>query len=138
MSASVRLPRLLALAAALVGLAACATQAPAPSPPPVARGPSTLDRMEALTLAANRCWFRSGDPAFASYSLAPELSSFSGRPRFLLVPKGRPEAKPLLVVEGAPNSRAVSTYGPVMGTSLAARVDADIRRWSAGSDACSA
>lgn len=94
--------------------------------------------MEALTLAANRCWFKSKDPAFAAYSLAPELSSFSGRPRFLLVPKGRPEQKPLLVVEGQPGSGAISTYGPVMGTSLGPRVQADISRWSAGDGNCDA
>ena len=94
--------------------------------------------MERVTLAANRCWFKSGDPAFRAYSLAPELSSFSGKPRFLLVPKGRPEAKPLLVVEGQDGSRDVSTYGPVMGTGLAGRVSGDIARWNAGSDRCDA
>jgi hypothetical protein len=128
---------------ALVSLAALAVAASACSTPPrqvsaPARGASALDRMERLTLAANRCWFKSGDPAFASYSLAPELSSFSGRPRFLLVPKGRPEAKPLLVVEGRNGSSAVDTYGPVMNTPLASRVSADVRRWNGGSAECGA
>lgn len=138
------LPRIRAVAVAVAGaaiaaatLAACSASAPTPSASR-ARADSGLDRMERLALTANRCWFKSKDPAFAAYSLAPELSSFSGRPRFLLVPKGRPEAKPLLVVEGKAGSRAVSTYGPVMGTGLAGRVDADIRRWSAGSGACDA
>lgn len=125
-----------ALAFVAAGLAACDTREAAR--PALAPSDSVLDRMEALTLAANRCWFKSKDKAFASYSLAPELSSFSGRPRFLLVPKGRPEAKPLLVVEGSAGSRSVSTYGPVMDTALGPRVDADIRRWSAGGSACEA
>ena len=121
----------------IVALSACST--PAPRTPRVSTGgESGLDRMERVTLAANRCWFKSNDPAFARYSLAPELSSFSGKPRFLLVPKGRPEAKPLLVVEAQSGSRTISTYGPLMGTGLAGRVDGDIRRWSAGSGACSA
>lgn len=92
--------------------------------------------MERLTLNANRCWFRSNDPAFARYSLAPELSSFSGRPRFLLVPRNRPEERPLLVVEGQAGSGAVSTYGPVLQTDLRERVERDIARWGRGSDAC--
>ncbi len=127
-----------ALAFALVTtslLAACSTARQAPQPVGAA---SALDRMERLTLAANRCWIKSGDPSFAAYGLAPELSSFSGRPRFLLVPKGRPEAKPLLVVEGRNGSPTVATYGPVMETALAGRVDADIRRWNAGGTQCAA
>ena len=126
-------------ATGIVALSACSTPAPpVRSTQPEAKAESGLDRMERVTLAANRCWFKSNDPAFARYSLAPELSSFSGKPRFLLVPKGRPEAKPLLVVEAQPGSRALSTYGPLMGTGIAGRVDADIRRWNAGGRACDA
>ena len=94
--------------------------------------------MERLTLTANRCWFKSGDAAFAPYSLAPELSSFSGRPRFLLVPRGKPESKPLLVVEGRKGSTAIDTYGPLMGEPVSARISADLSRWRAGADGCSA
>ena len=97
-----------------------------------------LDRMERLTLDANRCWFKSKDPAFARYSLAPELSSFSGKPRFLLVPKGQPEARPLLVVEGKSGSAEIDTYGPLTSQSLGRRVDADLGRWTAGDDGCTA
>ncbi len=94
--------------------------------------------MERLTLTANRCWFKSRDPAFAPYSIAPELSSFSGRPRFLLVPKGRLEARPLLVVEGAAGSTDVATYGPLLDTPLRSRLEADLDRWRAGSTSCDA
>ena len=125
-------------AAGVVALSACSTPAPTPAPRASTAGESGLDRMERLTLAANRCWFKSKDPAFARYSLAPELSSFSGKPRFLLVPKGKPEAKPLLVVEANPGTRNVSTYGPLMGTGLAGRVNTDIQRWTAGGGACGA
>lgn len=120
--------------AALAALPACSTRQEAP-----ARVSDTgLDRMERLTLNANRCWFKSKDPAFAAYSLAPELSSFSGKPRFLLVPKGKPEARPLVVVEGASGSGAVATYGPLMGESLGGRIGADVTRWAAGGNGCSA
>ncbi|WP_182085792.1 hypothetical protein [Aureimonas sp. ME7] len=127
--------------AALIGLAliaGCASPAPqAPARAPQ-RADTGLDRMERLTLAANRCWFKSRDPAFAAYSLAPELSSFSGKPRFLLVPKGRLEARPLLVVEGQRGSSEVSTYGPLLASPLRARLEADIDRWRSGSSSCDA
>ncbi|MCQ0986731.1 hypothetical protein [Jiella marina] len=118
----------------VIGLSACASGPSAQSP-----GSDTgLDRMERLTLNANRCWFKSGDPAFADYSLAPELSSFSGKPRFLLVPKGKLEARPLLVVEGRSGSGHVDTYGPLLNEPVGSRLGADIRRWSGGDDRCTA
>lgn len=128
--------RLLGLAVLLLALSACASRAPAPEPRP--SSDTGLDRLERVTLAANRCWFASGDPAFARYSLAPELSSFSGRPRFLLVPRGRPEERPLLVVEGRDGSTTVETYGPLMQEQIASRIRHDIDRWSAGSQTCAA
>ena len=94
--------------------------------------------MERLTLTANECWIRSGDPAFARYSLAPELSSFSGRPRFLIVPKNQPEARPLLVVEGQSGSSRVSTFGPLLDEASGSRIRADIGRWSDGATRCEA
>ncbi|WP_416355485.1 hypothetical protein ACLNGM_14655 [Aureimonas phyllosphaerae] len=127
----------LALTALLIA-AGCASRAPAPEKPAPRRADTGLDRMERLTLTANRCWFKSKDPAFASYSIAPELSSFSGRPRFLLVPRGRLEARPLLVVEGAAGSTEVETYGPLLDTSLRTRLEGDLARWRAGSTVCNA
>lgn len=116
----------------VIGLSACAS-----GPSAQSSGSDTgLDRMERLTLNANRCWFKSGDPAFASYSLAPELSSFSGKPRFLLVPKGKLEARPLLVVEGRSGSSEVDTYGPLLDDSVAPRINADLSRWKRGSNGC--
>ncbi|MEF2546129.1 hypothetical protein VQ045_03025 [Aurantimonas sp. E1-2-R+4] len=120
-----------------LALGACAT-GPTNQDQPGAAADSGLDRMERLALAANRCWFKSGDPAFARYSLAPELSSFSGRPRFLLVPRGQLEARPLLVVEAQSGSANVSVYGPLMNEALASRIDTDLARWGAGAKTCSA
>ncbi|MCW4114437.1 hypothetical protein NPA31_005600 [Aurantimonas sp. MSK8Z-1] len=125
----------LALVAAL-GLGGCAgTGGSRTSPAVVDTG---LDRMERLALNANRCWFKSKDPAFASYSLAPELSSFSGRPRFLLVPRGKPEARPLLVVEGQSGSGNVTVYGPLTSDPVGPRIGRDIDRWRGGANDCGA
>ena len=118
-----------------LALGACAA---GPASQTGATADSGLDRMERLALTANRCWFKSGDPAFARYSLAPELSSFSGRPRFLLVPRGQLEARPLLVVEAQSGSANVLVYGPLMNEALASRIDTDLARWRAGAKACSA
>ena len=119
----------------LVALSACAAP---PAAPARAKADTGLDRMERLTLNANRCWFKSKDPAFARYSLAPERSSFSGKPRFLLVPKGQPEASPLLVVEGLRGSARIDTYGPLTSEPLGGRVEADLARWTAGDNGCAA
>lgn len=130
-------PRLLVALGCTLLLGACATPTPRATPAVAARSADTgLDRMERLAVTANRCWFRSKDPAFARYTLAPELSSFSGKPRFLLVPRNRPEERPLLVVEGRSGSTAVETYGPILQTDLRARVESDLERWNRGSDAC--
>lgn len=120
-----------------VALGGCAS-APEPAVPAAAKADAGLDRLERLTLNANRCWFKSKDPAFAAYSLAPELSSFSGRPRFLLVPRGQIEARPLLVVEGRTGSGAIDTYGPLMNEPISARITADLARWRSGANGCEA
>lgn len=115
-------------------LAGCGTT-PEPAAPS-SGGQTGLDLMERLTLNADRCWFRSGDPIFESYGLAPELSSFSGRPRFLIVPEGKPEERPLLVIEGRAGSSEVAIYGPLTGNPAGNKAAADIDRWRSGSDDC--
>lgn len=129
-------PRLTVANAALLTalttmVSACQTPAPA--------GPNraALPTMERVALGANSCWFKSGDPAFADYKLAPELNSFSGRPRILLVHKGSPESRPLLVVQAEGSPSRLQAFGPMMSEPVAARVAADVNRWSAGSKACS-
>jgi hypothetical protein len=93
--------------------------------------------MERVALGANACWFKSGDPAFAAYKLAPELNSFSGRPRILLVHKGSPESRPLLVVQAEGSPSRLQAFGPMMQEPVAGRITTDVNRWSAGSKACS-
>ena len=76
-------------------LAACSAK----EKPVVALEIGPLPVMERVALAANRCWFKSKDPAFAAYRLAPELNSFTGTPRILIVKRHSPESRPLLVVQ---------------------------------------
>ena len=122
-----------ALLAALAAMVAACQSTPAPSGP----NRAALPTMERVALAANACWFKSGDPAFAAYKLAPELNSFSGRPRILLVHKGSPESRPLLVVQTEGSPARLQAFGPVMSEPVAGRIAADVNRWSAGNKACS-
>lgn len=108
------------------------------SAPPAAPSNNTaLATMERVALAANACWFKSGDPAFKPYRLAPELNSFAGRPRILIVPRNSPESRPLAVVQAEGNPAKLSAFGPLFGESTGARMTGDINRWAAGSKACS-
>ncbi|MBB3526838.1 hypothetical protein [Rhizobium sp. BK456] len=122
-----------ALLAALAAMFAACQSTPAPTGP----NRAALPTMERVALGANACWFKSGDPAFAAYKLAPELNSFSGRPRILLVHKGSPESRPLLVVQAEGSPSHVQAFGPMMSEPVAGRIAADVNRWSGGSKACS-
>lgn len=127
--------RLTGLACAAFGLAFLAS---CQSPKPPAPSPSTaaLPTMERVALGANSCWFKSGDPAFKSYRLAPELNSFSGRPRILIVPRKSPEARPLAVVQAEGHPARLQAFGPLLSEPVGTRMTADIRRWAAGGQGC--
>ena len=78
--------------------------------------------MEQIAIAAHACWFASKDPAFKPYHMANELNSFSGRPRFLLVPAKHYEGKPLLVVQAEGAAPNVQAFGPLMDEALGERI----------------
>ncbi|GEO83193.1 MULTISPECIES: hypothetical protein [Alphaproteobacteria] len=115
-----------------LALAACQ---PKPSPS-ATQGQSALDVMERVAVGANNCWIKSGDPAFKAYSMAPELNSFSGKPRILLVRRGSSDIRPLLVVQAEGRPARVEAFGPMMNEPLSARIAADVSRWSKGSKGC--
>jgi len=95
-----------------------------------------LPTMERIALSARNCWFRSGDSEFRPYKLAPELNSFSGRPRILIVSARDPQGRPLAVVEGHGDPATVDVYGPLLDQSLGSRIKADVERWTGGSTDC--
>jgi hypothetical protein len=99
---------------------------------------AALLAMETVATAAHKCWFASKDPAFRPYRFANELNSFTGQPRFLLVPAKDFGGRPLLVVQARGNSSRVETFGPLLSEPLGARINADIARWSTGETACTA
>ncbi|MDQ0558443.1 hypothetical protein QO004_000216 [Rhizobium mesoamericanum] len=128
-----RLPttRVFASAATAALVASCQSNTPAKGP-----DRSALSTMERVAVGANACWFKSGDAAFAAYRLAPELNSFSGRPRILVVHKGSPESRPLLVVQAEGNPSKLDAFGPMMEGATGPRIVKDVTRWASGGKAC--
>lgn len=94
--------------------------------------------MEQVAIAAHKCWFASKDPAFRNYRMANELNSFSGNPRFLVVPAKNYGGLPLLVVQARGGSSRVEVFGPMLDGPSAARIQGDIARWQAGDGGCGA
>lgn len=123
------------LACIALSLAGCQSS-PTPTPPASGGKSAALRNMEHVATVAYRCWFASGDAAFRDYSFANELNSFSGRPRFLLVPKGNFGGKPLLVVQAEGAAGQVTSFGPLLDGPHAGRISADINRWAAGNTGC--
>ena len=130
-------PRAMILMASIgmtaAALSGCAPKAPAPAAP---ASQAALPVMERVALGANACWFKSKDPSFSGYRLAPELNSFSGRPRILLVKAHSPESRPLLVVQAEGNPARLETFGPMMGETVAVRINDDVNRWARGDKRC--
>ncbi|MCO5065988.1 MAG: hypothetical protein M9924_16455 [Rhizobiaceae bacterium] len=129
-----RLP--VAALAALALLAGC-QQAPRSTTQGGGKSAS-LRAMEQVATAAHKCWFASKDPAFRAYRFANELNSMSGQPRFLLVPAKNYGGLPALVVQARGSSSRVEVFGPLMNEPVAARINADVARWSGGDSSCGA
>lgn len=121
-------------ALALAGLAACTAHSPGEIQ--LTGTDAALPAMEHIALNASRCWFKTGDKAFSAYRLAPELQSFSGRPRILVVPYDHPGGKPLLVVEAAGHPARIAGYGALMTSKTGKRITADLKRWAKGNGSC--
>ena len=127
----------LGLALCLMGVSACNDTKPTPQGDMVLTSQhAALPTMEHIALTANRCWFKSRDGAFKSYRLAPELQSFSGKPRILLVAYNNPAERPLLVIEAMGNPAKVAAYGPLMYNNLGGRIAENVKRWTAGDNKC--
>ncbi|RWD60098.1 MAG: hypothetical protein E5V89_18070 [Mesorhizobium sp.] len=128
--------RLALVAAAGLALTSCQSGSKTTSMP--AGKSASLLAMEQVAIAAHKCWIASKDPAFKAYQMANELNSYSGTPRFLLVPAKHYGGKPLLVVQAQGNSSKVDVFGPLMAEPLGTRIGSDIARWQAGNPSCTA
>lgn len=128
--------RLLAAVTVLaLALAGCQSKQPETVLAPPGKS-AALRKMEKVAIAAHSCWFASKDPAFRAYRMSNELTSFSGRPRFLLVPAKSIEARPLLVVQAEGSAAKMEVFGPLLDGDLGPRISADVSRWAAGDPSC--
>lgn len=115
-------------------LSSCQSQKAAQAPATVRS--AALPVMERITTGANACWFRTKDPAFAAYRMAPELNSFSGKPRLLLVAKHSPESRPLLVIMAEGDPARLQAFGPLMDGALHGKITAGVNHWARGNTGC--
>ncbi|MDL2405712.1 hypothetical protein PY650_08540 [Rhizobium calliandrae] len=123
-------------AATLAVLGLIVTSCGTPAPTVTTDQHSALSTMERVMLNANACWFKSADPAFAGYQLAPELNSYTGRPRILVVDKKHPTGRPSLVVQAEGNPAQLQAFGPMMSGASGGRITGDVNRWAAGTKGC--
>jgi hypothetical protein len=125
--------KLIFVLAALLALAACQSKPnrPAvPAPSGLAGQVATLQRVNA---SAYECWAK--DKAFKAYGIIPELDT-TGTPRILIIPKGKPQSLPKLVITAT--GKSVQTFGPLAQSNLAPRINSDVARWAAGNSGCTA
>lgn len=85
---------------------------------------------------AQKCWFKSGDRAFRDLAVIPELDTRVGSPRLLVVERGKATGLPRMVIQAEGNPVKITTYGPLTGTPVSARINDDVLAWSAGRDRC--
>jgi hypothetical protein len=122
--------RVLAIFAAGLLAAACtATEKPVPA----SGGSVMVSTLQRINTQAHRCWLP--DSEFKAYGIVPELNT-TGTPRLLVIPRGKPQSLPQLVVTVAGSSPQV--YGPLAASPLAPRIEKDVARWAAGSTSCTA
>jgi len=122
-----------AIVLSAAALSSCQSQKAAQAP---AVRSAALPVMERITTGANACWFRTKDPAFAQYRMAPELNSFSGKPRLLLVAKHSPESRPLLVIMAEGEPARLQAFGPIMQGPLHDKITAGVNHWARGNSGC--
>lgn len=119
-------------------LASCQSGGSGPGALTLSTDKKALAAMEVVFRSAQTCWFASKDSAFKPYRLANEMNSFTGRPRFLLVPARNPSGRPLLVVQASGTPAQIEAFGPMMSQPVGNRISADIRRWTGGNSSCTA
>jgi hypothetical protein len=124
-------------AALALTLAACTTRAPDYLEYAAYQDTNTIASRIAERVGA--CWFDDGNRTFARFAYAPELNSFSGKPRILVVPKDNPAGLPHLVIEVSEGKRAtvVKLFGPLLATDRGSAIQRDVERWADGGTGCS-
>ena len=117
----------------ILALTACQTKPNRPSVPGPSAHAIAVSTLQNVNANANSCWLK--DKSFKSIGIVPELDT-TGTPRILVIPKGKPQALPQLVISAS--GRSVQVFGPLATSPLAPRINADVSRWAAGGSGCTA
>jgi hypothetical protein len=117
--------------AALLALTACQSKPNRPSVPALSGQAGQVATLQRVNASAYKCW--RGDAAFKKYGIVPELDT-TGTPRILVIPRGKPQSLPQLVITAT--GRSTQTFGPLATSPLAPRINADVARWAAGNSGC--
>ncbi|NKB51361.1 MAG: hypothetical protein GKR97_03905 [Rhizobiaceae bacterium] len=127
--AAIRAATAAAAVAAVAGCSQTTTTKPEKSP---------QSTMVGVAKQVQSCWFAKNDPALKGYSMAPEVNSYSGKPRILIVPRNNPAGLPKLVAQAERfNGRtSFTTFGPLLATADGPRLEASLRAWAQGSRTC--
>jgi hypothetical protein len=124
--------RLITIAVILLTITACASKPKVSIIKPTGQSTSVAV-LQKINAKAYECWAK--DKAFKAYGIIPELDT-TGTPRILIIPKGKPQALPKLVITA--NDKSVQTFGPLAQSPLAPRINADVSRWASGATGCNA
>jgi Prokaryotic membrane lipoprotein lipid attachment site len=125
--------KLFILFTAILVLTACQSKPNRPSVPAPSAHSLSVSALQRINNSAYECWAKDKD--FKAYGIIPELDT-TGTPRILIIPKGKPQALPKLVITAT--GKSVQTFGPLAGSPLAPRINADVARWAAGGTGCAA
>ena len=98
--------------------------------------PSPVQALQRVNERALRCWIQSGDRAFQSFALIPELDTRVGDPRILIVARGQEQGLPQLVIAASGDPVRLTTFGPLADRRLSARINQDVLAWAAGRQGC--
>jgi hypothetical protein len=123
----------LVLFAAILALTACQSKRNRPSVPAPSAHSQSVSALQRINASAYECWAK--DKAFNAYGIIPELDT-TGTPRILIIPKGKPQSLPKLVITAT--GKSVQTFGPLAQSNLAPRINSDVARWAAGNSGCTA
>jgi hypothetical protein len=101
-------------------------------------GDSPQSVMVHVAKQVQACWLVGNEPALKGYKMAPEINSYSGKPRILIVPRSNPGGLPKLVAqaERIRGRTTFTSFGPLLNTKDGPRLDASLRNWAQGSSAC--
>ncbi len=125
--------RIIITVAALLALSACTPKPPKVTVIKPSSHSQAVATLQNINAQAYECWRK--DKAFKAYGIIPELDT-TGTPRILIIPKGKPQSLPKLVITAT--GRSVQTFGPLTESPLSARIQSDVSRWATGATGCNA